>query len=431
MKDLSEEVERLAWQVVESERRLRRLERQNAWLKLGAFLTLGLASACAWVLYPAFEASWRDARFVLSAEDGGERHLLLTALAGDAASSSLRLRDSGRRYAVQLSQSPKGPKVSVEETYENGRRADLELGAAGPALVLTDPKNGWQFECVVEPAGPVLSFAGRAEEQWRRRVAMGLNDKGPYLRFLDEKGDVIGEFPGREKSVGDVAAEAVTARAFRLVDEKGKLRAELALKRNEPVLTFFRANGNKGAELGVVDASAALRLFDEKQSPRAELALAREGFGAELSLFDDRSKVRTRLGVETEGTSTLLNFWDEQGRLRSGLGVQHEGSFVGLSGLDGKPRAVLAVMGYQPGLSLFSKDEKRMLSIGVEDGGAAIALSDANGNPRAIFGVAPDGSGSSVSFLSPEPKLRAVLGVNGSSPVFRLVQEDPAAPAGR
>lgn len=124
----------------------------------------------------------------------------------------------------------------------------------------------------------------------------------------------------------------------------------------------------------------------------------------------------------------MLNFWDQEGRLRTGVGVEHEGSIVGLSGLDGKPRAVLGVLGYQPSLDFYNKEQRRQVSMRIDDDSSNVSLADPDGRPRLVLSVAADGAASTLTALTPEPKVRAILGTSGLNPVFSLIHDNVPPP---
>ena len=106
-------------------------------------------------------------------------------------------------------------------------------------------------------------------------------------------------------------AELVRAQKFELVDERGKVCAELGLMEGKPMLGLRDDKGELRAALAVGEVGPWLSLFDEKGGSRAALALS-EGWPM-LSLRDEKGERRVWLGLIRLGPG--LSLFDEDGEL--------------------------------------------------------------------------------------------------------------------
>lgn len=435
---IEERLEHLELLLVDAERRLARAERRHRRLKLLLAVSLGLSGICLALLYPQAEAVYRHSSVQLVGPDGRESVMMVLPAAAGEGSTILRLRDEQRRFVAELALAAKGPRVTMAETDSKGRFAQLDVSESGPRLAMEDPRNGWRLDTRMEASGPALSFSEQQGESWRPRMTLGLTESGPFLRALDAAGKVIAQWPVLAPGSGGslVPTDVIQAKGFKMLDGNGKVRAELTMAGPEPMLTLRRASGRRSVSIGGADAPASVRLYDAADKPRLALLLDTDHTANQLVMFDEKGVARARLGIDPEGVSDTLRFYDDRGRLRTAVGVEHEASLVGLSGLDGEPRAVLGVVGFQPKLDFFNREQKRMTSLTVLDEGAEMVFADGTGTPRAQINVLADGSEASLSFLSEEPKLRTLIGVAGKEPVILRAPEvgragDGQAPANK
>jgi hypothetical protein len=102
--------------------------------------------------------------------------------------------------------------------------------------------------------------------------------------------------------------KVLEAREFRLVDNRGELRAWLALSdKLGPTLCLCNEDGKPRLILGVDKTGPGIRLLSE--SDHVGTGLAVDEGGPELGLLDGRGKVRARLRVDKGGPALL--FFDE------------------------------------------------------------------------------------------------------------------------
>ena len=118
------------------------------------------------------------------------------------------------------------------------------------------------------------------------------------------------------------AVREVVARRFVVVDENGKTRAMLNMRREGPSLTLFDEKGKSRAvldvyqsdvlEMGVDKNVPRLCLRDEKGKYRAGLSLQKDG--PRLGLYDENGKTRILLSVLEDGPR--LGLYDENGKIK-------------------------------------------------------------------------------------------------------------------
>jgi hypothetical protein len=111
------------------------------------------------------------------------------------------------------------------------------------------------------------------------------------LEIVDEKGKVVAE----------LAPSLYGGGSIQLYDSEGKtggkIRAALALLKDGPGLALYDARGKSRAGLVLSKEELGLFIADAQEMPRVGLALSREGPG--LMLFDARGKLRAVLGTVT------------------------------------------------------------------------------------------------------------------------------------
>jgi hypothetical protein len=67
--------------------------------------------------------------------------------------------------------------------------------------------------------------------------------------------------------------KVIEAQEFRVVDENGKTRANLAIINGEPKLSFQDKNGNLRAKLGLLAENPILALYDENENSHVFLSV--------------------------------------------------------------------------------------------------------------------------------------------------------------
>lgn len=105
-------------------------------------------------------------------------------------------------------------------------------------------------------------------------------------------------------------ARTVEAESFVLKDGAGKIRAELNLRKDMPVLVLYDENGKFRVMLDAFKDGPGLILADENGKPRAALAVSK--VGPALILRDDNGK--TRAGLDVLENEPELHLDDETGK---------------------------------------------------------------------------------------------------------------------
>jgi hypothetical protein len=142
-------------------------------------------------------------------------------------------------------------------------RLALSVTASGePALALQDERGTPRLGFALAEGGPGFRLY---DSEGRRRVVLGLAPRGLVFDLADRSGT---------PRIGlQLTAEGIPAADLR--DEKGRLRASLALTRD--------GSGVGGAE------HPALRLYDSKERVRLELRVA--GDEPRIVLTDERGQI--------------------------------------------------------------------------------------------------------------------------------------------
>lgn len=108
---------------------------------------------------------------------------------------------------------------------------------------------------------------------------------------------------------------------YDLYDEKGTLRATLALGTNsDPLLVFFSADKKELVSLGILGEERFLTLRDHGETRRA--ILANKGEVSFLSLYDAKGQVRTLLGAAPAEQGLIVK--DEKGKPRLSLQLEKD-----------------------------------------------------------------------------------------------------------
>ncbi len=111
----------------------------------------------------------------------------------------------------------------------------------------------------------------------------------------------------------DTGPKVVRANQFILEDEKGRMRATLAVSKDTSALRLYDKSGKPRAVLGVLgDAGPALVLNDGNDKTRVQLIVLRDV--PVLALMDGNDKSRIKLGVLKDG-EPVLALHDETGKV--------------------------------------------------------------------------------------------------------------------
>jgi hypothetical protein len=178
----------------------------------------------------------------------------------------------------------------------------------------------------------------------------------------------------------------LTAQSFRLVDAEGKLRGELALGDDGPLLRLLDAEGRPRATL-TGGKQAGWSLHDQDGKPRVA-AFAGEEFG--LAMLDTEGMSQARLAVAADRQA--LDLFDK-----------------------GKRRATIEIVGGDATAALMSEqgNARAMMSAGKDSAGketAACALHDPLGNRQ--FAVTTRSEGTLLSLYDKNAVSRLTVTVN-------------------
>jgi hypothetical protein len=186
------------------------------------------------------------------------------------------------------------------------------------------------------------------DDQFRERLLMTSDQKGPRLEFVDDTGktrmrlgidkdgqpyiSLIG-VSGKERSKMFLAKEK-DAPAYELYDEDGKRRSTYTLDGGkEPFMTHFDIDGKITMILNGTRQGAGFYLTDTQNKPTA--VLQGNFKTTALQMFDANNKQRVDLRADKDGAS--LQLFDAEELLRAELAIESKkGSHIKLDDERGK-----------------------------------------------------------------------------------------------
>ncbi len=119
-------------------------------------------------------------------------------------------------------------------------------------------------------------------------------------------------------------ADAVTATAFRLVDDKGNLRGSFLLEDNErPSLAILDSEGRKRWQVLLKDEEVFTYLRDREGHGRITHAVDRANH-PHILVHDKGNKPRIHMAVADSGAPSLI-FIHQDGTMPAGVGVHADG----------------------------------------------------------------------------------------------------------
>ncbi len=173
-------------------------------------------------------------------------------------------------------------------------------------------------------------------------------------------------------------AKTIRASEFLVVDSDGKVRATLGvLVDGTPHISLFEKNGKRAVTLGLIGTGSGLALHNNKGEVRAALAIV-EGAPC-LELYDENGNLSTFIGfLEGEPRVTLH---DKTGKMRALLDVSEGEPHLVLRDKNGNLRVFVGLIGGDPRLMLQDKEGSRMT-----EQGSGLKLRDKDGQTRALLG---------------------------------------------
>ena len=139
---------------------------------------------------------------------------------------------------------------------------------------------------------------------------------------------------------------------FSIFNIKGKPLIALYIKKDEPRMDLFDAQGNTRTALG----TAMLGLYDDQGKTRAVFSLNQEINGPVLSFLDSQEKPIIFLSANEKGPS--LNLYNVRGRAT--LFASNNGPGLGLYNAKNEPQAGLVLKEGGPNFSLFDDKGKTL-----------------------------------------------------------------------
>lgn len=115
-------------------------------------------------------------------------------------------------------------------------------------------------------------------------------------------------------------ADAISASGFRLLDEQGRVRAELAIREGAPGLYILHEEGRDRLVATHDAAGTGLYLKDEEGHSRVGVAQFAHGGGG-VALHGPGARGAAVLYFKGEGS---LRFFDEEGKVTNKVGAREE-----------------------------------------------------------------------------------------------------------
>jgi hypothetical protein len=129
-------------------------------------------------------------------------------------------------------------------------------------------------------------------------------------------------------------------------------------------------------------------IVDDKGRVRADLAVLGDGSAVALDFRDEAGQIRAELVHSKEGPALILG--DGSGQVRAALEAGDDRVGLTLKDSNGKRRLGLAAVKDQSGLQLFDEAETVQASLGLRKTGPALSLRNGNEKAFAILGILGD-----------------------------------------
>ncbi len=196
------------------------------------------------------------------------------------------------------------------------------------------------------------------------------------------------------------ATKALEAGKFILKDGRGKMRAELGLLRDRPMLVFY----------------------DEAETVMLSMGAQAEGSG--LTIFDADSRQSAVLDCTANGP--VLSFFSE-GQKRLNLSLTTQGPAIGLQGRTGEARGAIGLTSDDiPFIHLFGSGERGGAQLLVAPDRTALRFFDASDQARAVLGIADKNSDPGLVLNDSNGKARTILMLTSQGPSLDFYDRDGA-----
>src|SRR5262249_13341850 len=181
-------------------------------------------------------------------------------------------------------------------------------------------------------------------------------------------------------AANDPAPQEITVKSLKMVDAKGKVRAELGLKKDSCVsLVLYDTASVHRLALAADDDTASVILLDSSGIPRAYLQDTKDR-STSLVLNNEKGKGLVSLGTADGGGGMMC--WDGKGNTRFGCGADGKASFVYLHDFDGERRAAVYCAANGTGAEFRNEDGKSGISLFAKSTNVGLSLSDNNARKR-------------------------------------------------
>jgi hypothetical protein len=267
------------------------------------------------------------------------------------------------------------------------------------ALATSEEQRAWA------PAAPwerkLRATAAKAEQGVDFSIGAEAEETSTHVPEIEEP-----EAPSDEKTTSKV----VEAESFRLVNNRGELRALLTAHDDSPHLAFMDQEEKVRLMLNTnSEGNPTVAMTDDKGNIRVRLAVGHDGSPV-LDFGDNNAELRFRLSLE-DGERPQISIGDEQGTPRAALKENPDGQFV-LGFLDDNGEARV-VIGLEPdgASSLNFRNENgdnRITLLSNSDDTQGLLLYDRNNRPRLVLHMGSDGE-PMITLTNNEGEMRTIL----------------------
>lgn len=209
--------------------------------------------------------------------------------------------------------------------------------------------------------------------------------------------NVIGGTDAPRAWAQDKEAVELTCRALKVVDDKGKVRLQLAYNQTGGVIHLNNADGKTVAALEADKDGGFVSVLGHDGKERAFVGVGDKQGGGLIYLKDNQGKNRANLLVYQDGNGGLL-FRNADGRQEAFYGVSAKGlgGLINLNSPDGKSRVILDCDKEGRGaLEMINGDDKSEIFLGSsgKGWGGLLNINAPNGTAGIILDIDDQGMG--------------------------------------
>jgi len=304
-------------------------------------------------------------------------------------------------------------KIESDAESETAQRPE-EIGSETEPSITSEEQRAWA------PAAPwerkLKATAAKAEQEVDLSIGAEAEETPTHVPGIEEP-----EVSNDEKTISKV----VEAESFRLVNNRGELRALLTAHDDSPHLAFMDQEEEVRLMLNTnSEGNPTVAMTDDKGNIRVRLAVGHDGSPI-LDLIDNNEELRFRLTLE-EGELPALTFVDEQGTPRAALKEDADGRYL-LGFLDDR-EATRATFHLDhdgsPSLVFRNSEGEINFMLRVDsEGSNTLAMFDKDTELRTILQVGSDGA-PSLGLTDDRGNLRAILKAGAANDDASLILLD-------